>query len=113
MRYSIEPKDRIYLKEYGFLSSAKNIGKSLNNKYRQKLLDRAKKSATNVIKAASKRAIQKTAEATGDLICNKVANRITKVLKTSQQNNSETITNENDQEILNQKLFIIDGLRLI
>ena len=74
---------------------------------------KVKKSVTNAIKAASKRAIQKTAEATGDLICNKVANRITKVLKTSQQNNSETITNENDQEILNQKLFIIDGLRLI
>ena len=31
MRYSIEPKDRIYLKEYGFLPSGKNIGKSLNN----------------------------------------------------------------------------------
>ena len=29
MRYSIEPKDRIYVKEYGFLSFAKNIGKNL------------------------------------------------------------------------------------
>ena len=45
------------------------------------------------------------------MIGNKIANRITKVLKTSQQINSETITNENDQEIL--ELFIIDGLRLI
>ena len=30
MRYSIEPRDRIYVKGYGFLSFAKNMGKSLN-----------------------------------------------------------------------------------
>ena len=33
MRYSIEPRDRRYVKEYGFLSFAKNIGKNLSNKY--------------------------------------------------------------------------------
>ena len=37
MRYSIEPKDRIYVKGYGFLSFAKNIGKNLRNKFDQKL----------------------------------------------------------------------------
>ena len=42
MRYSIEPGDRIYVKGYGFLSFAKNMGKSLSNKYGQKLLDSAK-----------------------------------------------------------------------
>ena len=42
-RYSIEPRDRIYVKGYGFLSFAKNMGKSLSNKYSQKLLDSAKK----------------------------------------------------------------------
>ena len=26
MRYSIEPKDRIYVKSYGFLLFAKNVG---------------------------------------------------------------------------------------
>ena len=31
MRYSIEPRDRIYVKGYGFLSFAKNMGKSLSN----------------------------------------------------------------------------------
>ena len=77
MRYSSEPKDRIYVKGYGFLSFAKNIGKSLSNKYGQKLLDSAKKSTTDAIKTASKRAIQKTAEATGDLIGNKIADKIT------------------------------------
>ena len=32
MRYSIERRDRIYVKGYGFLSRAKNIGKNLSNK---------------------------------------------------------------------------------
>ena len=59
MRYSIEPRDRIYVKGYGFLSFAKDMGKNLINKYGQKLFDSAKKSTTDVIKSASKRAIQK------------------------------------------------------
>ena len=47
----------------------------------KKLLDSAKKSATDAIKAASKRAIQKTAEASGDLIDNKIADEVTSVSK--------------------------------
>ena len=43
MRYSIEPKDRVYVKGYGFLSFAKNIGKNVSNKYSQKLLHTGKK----------------------------------------------------------------------
>ena len=38
------------------------MGKSLSNKYGQTLLDSTKKSTTDAIKTASKRAIQKTAE---------------------------------------------------
>ena len=83
MRYSIEPKDRIYVKGYGFLSFAKKMGKSLSNRYGQKLLDSAKKSTADAIKTASKRAIQKTAEATGDLIGNKIADKITSISKKS------------------------------
>ena len=59
MRYSIETRDRRYVKGYGFLSFAKNIGKNIGSKYSQKLVDSAKKSATDTIKTASKRAIQK------------------------------------------------------
>ena len=81
MRYSIEPRDRIYVKGYGFLSFAKNMGKNLSNKYCKELLDSAKKSTTDPIKIASKRAIQKTAEATGDLIGNKISDKITSVSK--------------------------------
>ena len=68
MRYSIKPRGRIYVKGCRFLSFAKNMGKSLSNKYGRKLFDSAKKSTTEAIKTTSKRAIQKTAEATGGLI---------------------------------------------
>ena len=77
MHYSIEPRDRRYVKGYGFLSFAKNIGKNISSKYSQKLVDSAKKSAADAIKTASKRAIQKMAEATGDLHTNEIAEKIT------------------------------------
>ena len=51
------------------------------------------------LKTSSKRVIQKSVEATGDLICNKIANKITGVSKNLQQNNSGTVTNEHDKEI--------------
>ena len=50
------------------MSFAENIGKNLSNKYSQKRLDSAKQSTADAIKSVSKRAIKKTAEATGDLI---------------------------------------------
>ena len=79
MRYSIEPRDKIYVKGYEFLSFGKNTNKNWSNKYGQKLIDTAKKSTTDAIKTASKRAIQKNAQATGDLIGNKTADKITSV----------------------------------
>ena len=48
-----------------------SFARSMSNKYGTKLVDTAKKSATDAIKTASKRAIQKTAEATGYLVGNK------------------------------------------
>ena len=41
MHYSIEPRDRRYVKSYGFLSFAKNIRKNISNTYGQKLVDSA------------------------------------------------------------------------
>ena len=55
----------------------------MSNKYSQKLLDSAKKSTIDVIKTASKRAMQKTSEATGDLVGNKIKDKITSVSKKS------------------------------
>ena len=59
------------------------MGKHLSNEYGQKLLDSAKISTTDAIKTAPKRAIQKTTKATGDLIGNKIADKITSVSKKS------------------------------
>ena len=124
MRYSVEPRDRIYVKGYGFLPFAKNMGKSLSNKYGQKRLDSAKKFTTDAIKTASKRAIQKATEATGDLIGNKIADETTSVLKKKPINNNNNNNNNNnyDVELITHKkryIFpkersqIINELRLI
>ena len=99
MRYSIEPRDRLYVKGYGFLSFTKNMGKRLSNKHGQKLLDSAKRSTTDTIKTALKRAIQKAAEETGDLIGNKIADKITSVSKKSNNNNN----NNEDVELTTHK----------
>ena len=45
------------------------------------LNDHAKQSATDEYKTASKKAIEKTAEAAGDLIGNKIVDKITTVSK--------------------------------
>ena len=123
MRYSIEPKDRIYVKGYGFLSFAKNMGKSLSNKYGQKLLDSAKKSTIDAIKTASKRAIPKTAEETGYLIGNKIAHKITSVSKKTNNNNNNNNNKSNENVELTthkkryisreERLQIINELRLV
>ena len=88
MRYSIEPRDKIYVKAYGCLSFVKNIGtnatktaENMSNKYSQKPLDSAKKSTTDAIKTAPNRVIQKTAEGTGGLNCNIIADKITNLSK--------------------------------
>ena len=62
----------------------KNTGKNLSSKYSQNFLDHNKQYATDALKTASKRAIQKTAKATYDLIRNKIADKITRVAKTSE-----------------------------
>ena len=95
MRYSIEPRERRYVKRYVLLSFAR----SLNNKYGQKLADSAKKSATDPLKIVGKRAIQRTAEATGDLIGNKIADKITGYSKNpANETHSNDVSNEIPKE---------------
>ena len=123
MRYSMELRDKIYVKGYGFLPFNKNMGRNLSNKYGQELLDSSTKSTTDAIKTASKRVIKKTAEATGNLIYNKIADKITSISnkKSTKEmpNNGET---EEDVEITTHKKRylspeerqqIIDELRLV
>ena len=72
-----------FVKNYGLLSFAKNmkkkhiknVSKNSSIKYSQKRPTHDNKSATDALKTTSKRAIQKIAEATGDLIDNKIAEK--------------------------------------
>ena len=106
-RYSVQPRGQTFEKGYGFSSFAKNVGKNigknisknLRGKYSQKLLNHSKQSTTDALKTTSKRVLLTVAETTGDLIGNKIANRMMKVSQHLQQNNSETVTNENDKDM--------------
>ena len=73
MKYSSNPRFRKYVKGYGFFSFAKKFG----NKYGKKLMDTATKTGMDAAKIAPKSVVQKTAEATRDLIGNKIADKIT------------------------------------
>ena len=108
-----------YVKRYGFMSFAR----SMSNKYGKKLVDAAKKSATDAIKTDSKRAIQKTAEATGDLVGNKIADKITSISKKKSDDNNNNDNNNNDKVELTtpqkrcispeERQQITDELRLV
>ena len=106
MRYSTEPRFRKYVKGYGFLSFAEKFG----GKYGKTLVDTATKTGIDVAKTASKRAVPKSAGATGDLIGNKIAGKITSIGKPKEKEKTNKaaeiyIPPEKRQEI-------IDDLRL-
>ena len=81
IRYSTEPSLRKYAKRYVFLSFARNF----DDKHGKKLMDTATKTGIDAAKTASKRVVQKTAEGTGDLIGNKLADKITSIGKSKEK----------------------------
>ena len=93
--YSVQPRDRIFEKDYRFLSFSKNMDKiickiiseNLNGKYNQKRFVHVKKS--DAFKIVSKRAIQKYQKKNGDLIGNNIAKKIMTFLRSLTQNNSK------------------------
>ena len=109
MRNSIEPKYRKYVKGYGFLSFARKFG----DKDGKKLMDTTTKTGIDAAKPASKKVVQKTAEATGDLIGNKKADKITSGGK-SKSKEKEDKTNETEEIYIppEKRQQIIDDLRL-
>ena len=93
MRYSLEPHYRRYVQGQGFMSFTRNIGKkygrkifdksldvgkSMKKKYCKKILDNSLSAGKDFAKIAGKKVLTKSAEATGDMIGNKIADRITK-----------------------------------
>ena len=86
MRHSLEPEYRKYVKGYGFLSFARNFGNKygksmISSKNVNKLMDGATKTSKGFAKISGKKVIHKTAEATEDLVGNKIADKITSMGK--------------------------------
>ena len=79
MRYSIEPRERRFVKEYGFMSFARNF----SDKYSKSLMDKRIDVSKTFAKTAGKKILKETAKATGDLIGNKIADKITSASKKS------------------------------
>ena len=77
MRYWTEPKHKKYVKWYRFLWSARRFG----DIYVKKWMDTATKTGIDAAKTGFKQVVQKTAKGTGDLIGNKIADKITSLGK--------------------------------
>ena len=82
------------------------------------LLIQLKKSATDAIKSASKRAIQKTAEATGHFVGNKIADKISVSKKSTKKlptigEDVELTTHKKRYISTEERQQIINELRLI
>ena len=107
MHYSIGPRERRYAKGYGFLSFARNF----RYKYSKPLMDKGIDVSKKFVKTAGKKILKETAKANGDLIGNKIADKITSASKKSQD--------EVNNEILKERYIspkdrqkIIDELKL-
>ena len=136
MRYSLESHYRKYVQGQGFMSFAKNIGnkygkkifdkslsakalgsavdvgKSMKKKYGKKILDNSLRAGKDFAKIAGKKVLTKSAEATGDLIGNKIADRITKSNKA--QKEDDRIMEETQEIIIppEKREQIIKDLKL-
>ena len=114
MRYSVEPRERRYVKGYGFTSFARNF----SDKYSKSLIDKGTNVSRKFAKTAGKKILKKTAKSTGDLIGNKIADKIT--AKPSEKSYNEEIqSDEVNNEIPKERYIspkerhtIIDELKL-
>ena len=123
MRFTLEATYRRYVKGYGFLSFARifgdKYGKKLMDtstkvgisKYGKEVIDTTKKQGSEFTKTAGKRIVQKSAEATGDLIGNKIAYKITSL---GESKNKEKETSEEEEIIIppEKRQQIINDLKL-
>ena len=76
-----------------------DVSKSMKNKYGKKILDNSLSAGKDFAKIADKTVLTKSAEATGDLIGNKIADRITKSARNKEQKEDDRIM-EVTQEII-------------
>ena len=101
MRYSTEP--RLWL----------SFAKKISDKHGIKLMDTVTKTGIDAAKTASKKVVQKTAEATGDLIGYKIADKITSIGKLKEKEKTKE-TKEIEEIYIppEKRQQIIDDLRL-
>ena len=92
------------------INSAKKIS---NSQYGKKIINTTKKEGTNFAKTSGKRIVQKSAEATGDFIGNKIADQII-LLGKSKNKEKENEINEPEEIIIppEKRQQIINNLRL-
>ena len=99
MHYSIEPRERRYVKGYGFMYFARNF----SDKYSKSLMDKGIDLSKTFAKTAGKKILTETAKATGDLIGNKIADKITaKPYNEDEVNNERYISPKERQKIINE-----------
>ena len=129
MRYSLEPSYRRYVQGQGFMSFAKNIrnkygrkifdksidvGRKMSDKYGRKILDKSMDAGKDFAKIAGKKMLSESAEATGDMISNKIADRITKSFRNKAQKEDDRIMEETQELIIppEEREQIIRDLKL-
>ena len=106
MRYSIEPRERRFVKGYGFMSFPRNF----SDKYTKSLMDKGIDLSKIFAKTAGKKILKETTKATGDLIGNKIADKITAKPHNEDEVNNEIPKEKNISPKERQK--IIDELKL-
>ena len=75
-----------------------DVSKSMKKKYGKKILDNSLSAGKDFAKIAGKKVLTKSAEATGDLIGNKIADRITKSTRNKDQKEDRIM--EETQELI-------------
>ena len=98
MCYLIEPKKRIYVKGYGFMSFAINF----SDKYSKSLVDQGIDVSKTFAKNAGKIILKESAKVTSDLIGNKIADKITAKPIKHDKTNERYVPPEERQEISNK-----------
>ena len=83
------------------------LQKNIGDKYGKKIMNTATKTGIDAAKTASKRVVQKTSEATRDLIGNEIADKITSIGKPKENEETNKV-----EEISPEKRQIIEDLRL-
>ena len=90
MRYSIESRERRYVKGYGFMYFARTF----SDKYSKSLMDKGIDVSKKFAKTAVKKILKETTKATGDLIGNIIAEKITSASKKSHDEVNNEIPKE-------------------